>query len=72
MMAFVEALLALIGFCTLVAAGSLAGLIWLHGERPPDSPPGPYQDGLRAVARISVMAWQAAQAMHHAAQDSEE
>ncbi len=71
MLAFLEGLLALVGFLTLVAACGVWFSIWLEGQVVEDEESsGPYREGLDASARISAMAWEAEQAMHQAALQS--
>lgn len=57
-----------------VGCGAFAAL-WLRdrlgsGPLPPE--PDPYREGLDTVARISAMAWEATQAMHHLREEPRE
>jgi len=68
MFAFLEAVFALVGVAALTAGCGLALWLWLAEQI--DSPPvsdDPYRQGLDAAARISAMAWQTEQALHHVA-----
>jgi uncharacterized iron-regulated membrane protein len=69
MMGLLEALLVLVGFAAIVVACAVGVWTWYEGRRvqPPDVP-DPYREGLDATGRISAMAFEAAQALHHAAQ----
>jgi len=73
MIGFIEGLLVLIGFLTVVGASAVALIAYL-GERAVRfevTGSDPYRDGLDASARISGMAREAEQAMHTAAKQAE-
>ena len=67
MAAIIEALLALFGLVVL-GIGFYAWIA-LSGQSSEDSG-DPYRDGLDAAARISSMAWETEQLLHHTAEDA--
>jgi hypothetical protein len=73
MIGFLEVVLALIGFAAVVLVCAAFVSAW-YDERRANTPaaPDPYRDGLDATARLSAMAFEAAQAMHHAAREAGE
>jgi hypothetical protein len=73
MMGFLEALLALIGFVAVVLVAAAFVSAWYDERQALTKPvPEPYRDGLDATARLSAMAVEAAQAMHHTAGQARE
>ena len=72
MIGFIEGLLVLVGFLTVVAACAAGVAAWVgeRGVRIDISDSGPYRDGLDTSARISGVAWEAEQAMHAAAEQA--
>jgi hypothetical protein len=62
------ALLATIGFLTVVLVCALGIVLWLE-EVTESQEPDPYREGLDASARISAMAFEAERLMHQAAQE---
>ncbi len=68
MIGFLEAVLALVGFVAIVLVAAAFVSAWYDERQATTLPvPEPYRDGLDATARLSAMAFEAAQAMHHAA-----
>jgi hypothetical protein len=63
------ALLAAIGYVTVVLLCALAIVLW-RIEFAESQEPDPYQEGLDASARISALAFEAERAMHQAAQEA--
>jgi hypothetical protein len=73
MMGFLEAVLALVGFVAIVLVAAAFVSAWYDEQRTAAPPvPEPYRDGLDATARLSAMAFEAAQAMHHASGQAKE
>jgi predicted signal transduction protein with EAL and GGDEF domain len=73
MIGFLEAVLALVGFVAVVLVCAVFVSAWYDERRIAAAPvPEPYRHGLDATARLSAMAFEAAQAMHHAAGQSRE
>ncbi|HEX8073935.1 MAG TPA: hypothetical protein VF545_03045 [Thermoleophilaceae bacterium] len=69
MIGLLEALLAFAGFCAVVALCAVFVASWFERSRASaaELQLDPYREGLDATARISALAFEAAQAMHQAA-----
>lgn len=65
---FIESVLAIIGLLTVLYG---VAVLLFEDEAPQPDIPDAYRDGMESAARISAAAWQAEQALHHAARESE-
>lgn len=73
MIGFLEAVLAVVGFVAVVLVCAAFVSAWYDEHRiATPAVPDPYREGLDATARLSAMAFAAAQAMHHAAGQAHE